>query len=181
MSNDQDEFHDDRDERATAPGEAQATDELELLRSELATVRQESETYRNDYLRAVAEMDNTRKRAQRDIEAAHRFGIERFALDLLEVRDSLELGIAAGASREGDPLLEGMQATLRQLDRAFEKAGVTVVDPAGEAFNPDFHEAMTTREAPEAAPGTVLDVFQKGYLLNGRLLRPARVVIAREG
>jgi molecular chaperone GrpE len=181
MNNDQDEFHDDPDGRATEPGDAPGTDELERLRSELATVRQESEAYRNDYLRAVAEMDNTRKRAQRDIEAAHRFGIERFALDLLEVRDSLELGIAAGASKQGDPLLEGMEATLRQLDRAFEKAGITVVDPAGEAFNPDFHEAMTTREAPDAAPGSVLDVFQKGYLLNGRLLRPARVVIAREG
>jgi molecular chaperone GrpE len=181
MSNDQDQFRDDPDRHDGAPDEPQATDELELLRSELATLRQESEAHRNDYLRAVAEMDNTRKRAQRDIEAAHRFGIERFAMDLLEVRDSLELGIAAGASREGDPLLEGMQATLRQLDRAFEKAGITVVDPAGEAFDPDFHEAMTTREAPEAAPGSVLDVFQKGYLLNGRLLRPARVVIAREG
>jgi molecular chaperone GrpE len=181
MSNDQDQFRDDPDRHDDAPGEPQATDELELLRSELATLRQESEAHRNDYLRAVAEMDNTRKRAQRDIEAAHRFGIERFAMDLLEVRDSLELGIAAGASREGDPLLEGMQATLRQLDRAFEKAGITVVDPAGEAFDPEFHEAMTTREAPEAAPGSVLDVFQKGYLLNGRLLRPARVVIAREG
>jgi molecular chaperone GrpE len=181
MSNDQDQFRDDPDRHDGAPDEPQATDELELLRSELATLRQESEAHRNDYLRAVAEMDNTRKRAQRDIEAAHRFGIERFAMDLLEVRDSLELGIAAGASREGDPLLEGMQATLRQLDRAFERAGITVVDPAGEAFNPEFHEAMTTREAPEAAPGSVLDVFQKGYLLNGRLLRPARVVIAREG
>jgi molecular chaperone GrpE len=181
MSNDQDQFRDDPDRHDGAPDEPQATDELELLRSELATLRQESEAHRNDYLRAVAEMDNTRKRAQRDIEAAHRFGIERFAMDLLEVRDSLELGIAAGASREGDPLLEGMQATLRQLDRAFEKAGITVVDPAGEAFDPEFHEAMTTREAPEAAPGSVLDVFQKGYLLNGRLLRPARVVIAREG
>ena len=181
MSNDQDQFRDHPDRHDGAPGEPQATDELELLRSELATLRQESEAHRNDYLRAVAEMDNTRKRAQRDIEAAHRFGIERFAMDLLEVRDSLELGIAAGASREGDPLLEGMQATLRQLDRAFEKAGITVVDPAGEAFDPEFHEAMTTREAPEAAPGSVLDVFQKGYLLNGRLLRPARVVIAREG
>lgn len=181
MSNDQDQFRDDPDQHDGAPGEVQVTDDLELLRSELATLRHESEAYRNDYLRAVAEMDNTRKRAQRDIEAAHRFGIERFAMDLLEVRDSLELGIAAGASREGDPLLEGMQATLRQLDRAFEKAGITVVDPAGEAFDPEFHEAMTTREAPEAAPGSVLDVFQKGYLLNGRLLRPARVVIAREG
>ena len=181
MNNDQDEFHDDPDGRATEPGDGPGTDELERLRGELATVRQESEAFRNYYLRAVAEMDNTRKRAQRDIEAAHRFGIERFALDLLEVRDSLELGIAAGASKQGDPLLEGMEATLRQLDRAFEKAGITVVDPAGEPFNPDFHEAMTTREAPDAAPGSVLDVFQKGYLLNGRLLRPARVVIAREG
>jgi molecular chaperone GrpE len=154
--------------------------ELEDLRQQLASLQEQAEQHRSDYLRAVAEMDNTRKRAQRDIEAAHRFGIERFAADLLEVRDSLELGIAAGEASGGDPLLEGMQATLRQLDKAFEKAGIEVLDPLGQPFDPEFHEAMTTQEAPDQPPGSVLNVFQKGYLLNGRLLRPARVVIVRE-
>jgi len=73
-----------------------------------------------------------------------------------------------------------MQATLRQLDKAFEKAGIEVLDPLGQPFDPEFHEAMTTQEAPDQPPGSVLNVFQKGYLLNGRLLRPARVVIVRE-
>jgi molecular chaperone GrpE len=170
----------ERADQASESGQDPGALDAEDLRQQLATLQEQGEQHRNDYLRAVAEMDNIRKRAQRDVEAAHRFGIERFAADLLEVRDSLELGIAAGGAGAGGPLLEGMEATLRQLDKAFEKAGITVVDPLGQPFDPEFHEAMTTQESPDQPPGTVLNVFQKGYLLNGRLLRPARVVIARE-
>ncbi len=96
------------------------------------------------------------------------------------MRDSLELGVAAGASAEAARLLEGMDATLRLLNRAFEKSGLSVVDPAGQPFNPEFHEAMATQPSADQPPGTVLAVVQKGYLLNGRLLRPARVLVARE-
>ena len=146
---------------------------------ELAAARVKADEHWQAYLRAVAETENVRKRAARDVEAASRYAIERFAGELLEVRDSLELGIAAGATADPARLVEGMDATLRLVNRAFEKSGISVLDPAGQPFNPEFHEAMVTQPSAEQAPGTVLAVVQKGYVLNGRLLRPARVVIAR--
>jgi len=157
--------------KATAPG---------TLEAELAEARARADEHWNSYLRAVAETDNVRKRAQRDVEAASRYAIERFASELLDVRDSLALGVAAGASAGGATLLEGMEATLRLLDKAFDKAGLSLVDPVGQPFDPEFHEAMATQPSAEQPAGTVLAVVQKGYLLNGRLLRPARVLVARE-
>jgi molecular chaperone GrpE len=157
--------------------EAVAADSPE---AELAEARAKVDEHWNSYLRAVAENDNLRKRAQRDVEAAHRFAIERFAAELLDVRDSLELGVASGPAAEPARLVEGMEATLRLLNKAFEKSGVSVVDPVGQPFNPEFHEAMATQPSGEAAPGTILAVVQKGYVLNGRLLRPARVLVARD-
>jgi molecular chaperone GrpE len=153
--------------------------EADRLAAELADAQARAKEHYDNYLRAVAEMENVRKRGQRDVESASRYAIERFAGELLEVRDSLELGIAAGAGADPARLVEGMEATLRLVNRAFEKSGISVVDPQGEAFNPEFHEAMVTQPTPDHSPGTVLAVVQKGYVLNGRLLRPARVVIAR--
>jgi len=150
------------------------------LEAELAEALARADEHWHSYLRAVAETDNVRKRAQRDVEAASRYAIERFAAELLDARDSLELGIAAGAGADASRLLEGMQATLRLVDKAFEKSGLSLVDPAGQPFDPEFHEAMATQPTAEQAPGTVMAVVQKGYLLNGRLLRPARVLVARE-
>jgi molecular chaperone GrpE len=153
----------------------------EALRAQLADVQAQIQQYRDDYLRVVAEMDNLRKRTAREIDSAQRYAVEKFAGDLLEVRDSLEMGIAAAAGGgEAARLQEGMQATLRLIDKAFERAGLTVLDPQGQPFNPERHEAMATQESPEQAPGTILAVVQKGYLLNGRVVRPARVLIARE-
>ena len=163
-----------------APAEAAGATSPGTLEAELAEARTRADEHWNSYLRAVAETDNVRKRAQRDVEAASRYAIERFAGELLEVRDSLELGIAAGSSAEPARLLEGMEATLRLLNRAFEKSGLSVIDPAGQPFNPEFHEAMATQPSADQPPGTVLAVVQKGYVLNGRLLRPARVLVARE-
>jgi len=130
------------------------------------------------YLRATAELDNVRKRAQRDIEKAHKFSIERFAHDLLAVADSLELGIEAATDSEDKRLLEGSRATLKLLQQVFERFGVVQEDPLGEPFNPEFHEAMTMQPSADAEPGSVIVVVQRGYRLNGRLLRPARVVVA---
>ncbi|HEX7374689.1 MAG TPA: nucleotide exchange factor GrpE [Steroidobacteraceae bacterium] len=161
------------DPQATVPAE------VERLTAELAAAQAKAQENWDTYLRSMAEMENVRKRAQREVEAAQRYAVERFAGDLLEVRDSLELGIAAGSGTEAGKLVEGMEATLRLLNKAFEKAGVALIDPAGQAFNPEFHEAMVTQPTAEQPPGTVLAVVQKGYSLNGRLLRPARVVIAR--
>jgi molecular chaperone GrpE len=171
------------DPAATPPGDDPATadteTELERLGRELAELEGRARGWREDYLRAIAEADNVRKRAQRDIEAAHRFAVDKFAADLLEARDSLELGLASGEQADPARLREGMDATLRLVNRAFERAGIVVLDPQGAAFNPELHEAMVAQPSADQPPGTVLAVIQRGYQLNGRLLRPARVVVAR--
>ncbi len=134
---------------------------------------------RNSHLRAVAELDNFRKRSEREIDNARKFAIERFAQELVTVGDALEAGINAGAANPGPALLEGAQATLRQLYRAFEKAGIKIIDPMGQPFDPQWHEAMAVQESGQQEPDTVLAVIQKGYSLNGRLLRPARVIVSK--
>jgi molecular chaperone GrpE len=134
---------------------------------------------RNSYLRAVAEMDNFRKRSERELDNARKFAIERFAQELVPVGDALEAGINAAAANPGPALLEGAQATLRQLHRAFDKGGIKIIDPAGQPFDPEWHEAMAVQENAEQPAGSVLSVIQKGYSLNGRLLRPARVIVSK--
>jgi molecular chaperone GrpE len=133
----------------------------------------------SSYLRAVAELENYRKRMDRELENARKYAIERFAQELVSVADSLEAGINAGTASSGSALLEGSTATLKQLLRAFDKAGIKVIDPAGQPFDPDWHEAMVAQESADTPPNTVLSVIQKGYSLNGRLLRPARVIVAK--
>jgi molecular chaperone GrpE len=131
------------------------------------------------YLRALAEVENVRKRAGRDVENAHKFALERFAKELLGVKDTLEMGLAVeGASVES--LLEGSNATLKMLASTLERFGIVEVDPAGEPFDPEFHEAISMQPAKDAEPGSVVAVVQKGYTLNGRLLRPAMVIVAAE-
>jgi molecular chaperone GrpE len=160
-------------------GSAQETtpDEIEVLKAEAA------ENW-SKYLRAVAELDNLRKRNARDVENARRYGVERLAAALLPVRDSLEAALKAAAadasSMDVATLLEGEQATLRLLDQALEAAGISEIDPEGEPFDPERHEAMSLLPSPTAEPNSVLTVVQKGYELHGRIVRPARVVVARE-
>jgi molecular chaperone GrpE len=129
------------------------------------------------WLRAKAETENVRKRAQTDIASAHKFATETFAEALLPVRDSLE---AALASSDGqlESLKKGVQLTLKQLDAAFDKASVRELAPAGEKFNPNHHQAISMIDA-DAEPNTVVDVLQKGYLLHERVLRPALVTVAK--
>jgi molecular chaperone GrpE len=129
-------------------------------------------------LRAVAELENVRKRAAREVESARQFGVERFASDLLQVADTLGLAVASGTSAGAATLAEGQEATLRLLLKAFERAGLSVIDPAGEPFDPDRHEAMATQPSADLPSHTVLQVVQKGWMLNGRLLRPARVIVS---
>lgn len=132
------------------------------------------------YLRAAAELENVRKRAARDVENAHKFALERFTSELLAVCDSLEMGLAAGEDADVETLLAGKEATLKQLKTIMERFGVEELDPQGEPFDPAMHEAMTLQASADVEPGSVLTVFQKGYALNGRLLRPARVIVAAE-
>jgi molecular chaperone GrpE len=152
--------------------------QLEALRRELAVAEENARTQRELYLRAAAEIDNVRKRAQRDIEQAHRYAIEGFAHELLGVHDSLALGLSIAGQSDAATLLAGQEATLKLLDRAFAKFSIRQIDPVGERFDPNQHEAMLMQEAA-AEPNTVLQVVQPGYELNGRLLRPARVVVAK--
>jgi molecular chaperone GrpE len=133
----------------------------------------------NSYLRAVAELDNFRKRMDRETDNVRKYAIERFAQELVSVGDSLEAGISAAASNPGPALLEGAQGTLKQLYRAFDKAGIKVIDPVGQPFDPAWHEAMVAQESADQPANTVLSVIQKGYSLNGRLLRPARVIVSK--
>lgn len=166
---------------ATEPdlGTASALEELERLQQALAESEERARGHREQYLRAVAELDNVRKRAARDIEAANRYGLEKFAAELLPVRDSLELAAENAGRADAKSLLEGQEATLKLLAKALEKLGVTRLDPLGEPFDPSRHEAMMTQESSTAEPNSVLQVVQPGYELNGRLLRPARVIVAR--
>lgn len=132
------------------------------------------------YLRTVAELDNVRKRAARDVEKARQFGVEGLAAELLSVADSLEMALETGTQAPAESLLEGGRATLKQLQVAMEKYGVTQISPEGEPFDPELHEAMTMAESTTAEPNSVISVVQRGYQLNGRLLRPARVIVAKE-
>src|SRR6201997_462197 len=164
---------------AVLPETAAQLVELERLQQALADSEERAKNHWEQYLRAVAELDNVRKRAQRDIEAANRYGLEKFAAELLPVKDSLELAVQNGARADVKSLREGQEATLQLLSRALEKLGVTVIDPEGEAFERARHEAMMTQESTTAEPNSVLKVVQRGYELNGRLLRPARVIVSR--
>ncbi len=137
-----------------------------------------AEQHRADFLRAIAELENFRKRSAREVEAARQFGVERFATELLPVADSLALAIQSAASADAATLQEGQQATLRLLHKAFERAGLVELDPLGQPFDPGQQEAMATRPSADHPPHTVLQVVQKGWLLNGRLLRPARVIVS---
>jgi molecular chaperone GrpE len=168
-----------REPTPVLPDTGSQMDEVERLQQALVEADQRAKEHWEQYLRAAAELDNVRKRAQRDIEAANRYGLEKFAAELLPVKDSLELAVQNSGRADARSLREGQEATLQLLSRALEKLGVTVIDPVGEPFDPARHEAMMTQESNTAEPNSVLQVVQPGYELNGRLLRPARVIVAR--
>ena len=158
---------------AETPVEAEAGPTLESLQAK-------ADENWDRYVRAMAEADNIRKRAARDIEHAHRFALENFSKDLLAVKDSLEMGLAAADTADATSLLAGSEATLKLLAGSLERFGISEIDPEGEPFDPERHEAMTMQPSGDVEPGSVLTVIQKGYALNGRLLRPARVIVASE-
>lgn len=165
-----------------APKDVADTPDTEVVDPEAALLDLQAKADDNwdRYLRAAAELENVRKRAGRDVEKARKFALESFSRDLLAVVDSLEMGLQAADAADAESILVGSEATLKLLGNTMERFGVTALDPEGEPFDPEFHEAMTMQPAADAEPGTVLNVVQKGYTLNGRLLRPARVVVAAE-
>lgn len=152
------------------------------LKEELARAQASAAEHQDKFLRAKAETENIRRRAETDVANARKFGIEAFAAELLAVRDSLELAKGVDLSQGGDvtkKMIEGLDLTLKLFDAAFQKFALTVIDPAGEKFDPDRHQAMTVLETDDVPPNHVVKVVQKGYLLNNRLLRPAMVVVAK--
>jgi molecular chaperone GrpE len=156
----------------------------ELSAEELARLLEEARAKADEHwdrvVRAQAEMDNLKKRHQRELEQAHKFGLEKFVAELLGVWDSLELGYeAAKENHDVDKLLEGTELTLKMLADAMGKFGVEQIDPQGEPFDPEKHQAMQVVERDDVPPNTVVEVIQKGYSLNGRLVRPALVMVSK--
>ena len=132
-------------------------------------------------LRTKAEMDNIRRRTQKDLENAHKFALEKFITELLSVKDSLEMGVSAATLEAAtvDSLREGSEMTLSMLAGVFDKFNVVELNPEGEKFNPEHHQAMSMQPSAEHEPNTVIAVMQKGYLLNDRLVRPAMVMVSK--
>jgi molecular chaperone GrpE len=164
---------------AVLPETAAQLVELERLQQALTEAEERAKSHWEQYLRAVADLDNVRKRAQRDIESANRYSLEKFAAELLPVWDSLELAVQNAGKADARSLVQGQEATLKLLSKALEKIGVVGIHPHGEPFDPARHEAMMAQESTTAEPNSVLQVVQPGYELNGRLLRPARVIVSK--
>ena len=154
---------------------------LEELKTLLASAEKKAEENWDKAVRAQAEMENMKRRSQRDLGSAHKFALEGFAKALLPVLDSLELGLQAaiGDSPEVQKFREGSELTIKQFEAVFDKFNIVTINPVGQPFNAEQHQAMAMQEVAGAEPNSVVNVFQKGYMLNGRLLRPAMVMVAK--
>ena len=177
--------------------EAASTQQEMTPEETIQALQEEINKLTNLWLRAKADAENAAKKAQRDVKQAHLFGIERFAVSLLEVKDSLERSLdnlqkrdtpvdnqssaseSQDSSQQTNEISMGIELTLKQLATAFEKAGIQQCDPVEQNFDPKFHEAMQIKETNDVPPNTVLQVIQKGYILNERLIRPALVVVSK--
>lgn len=160
-------------------GEKQDTGEASI-EEQLEAAQAKAEENWNEALRARADMENLRRRHERDLEKAHRHAVDKFVTELLPVCDSLELGLQAAKSDDAnlEKVCEGMDMTLKMLLTNIGKIGLEQIDPQGEPFNPEYHQAMQTQPADDVEPNTVVAVVQKGYLFNGRVLRPAMVMVS---
>lgn len=169
------------EDQAAVPEAEEVEVSIAGLQKQLATAEKKAAENWDKVLRIQAEMDNLKRRTQKDLDSAHKYGLEKFAKELLNVIDSLELGIQAATSDAPEvvKLKEGSELTIKQFETVFSKFNIEAIDPAGEVFNPEFHQAMSMVPTEEAEPNTVMNVLQKGYVLNGRLIRPAMVVVAQ--
>ena len=154
--------------------------DVEFLQRQLEKLQEQSKVSLDKVVRAQAEMENLRKRAARDVENAHKYALEKFTNELLPIMDSLELGLSASVKAKNlDDLCKGMELTLEMFNTVMEKFGITMIEPKGEKFNPELHDAVSMQETDDSNPGIIIEVMQKGYTLNGRLIRPAMVVVAK--
>jgi len=166
----------------SAPQDVEALSTGEGVLDSLADAQAEAEKFRDLALRSEAEMQNLRKRAERDVQNAHKFGVERLIQNLLPVLDSLEKAIETSLQAEtpeDDPQLEGLKLCFKLFTDVFEKEGVQMLDPLGQAFDPNVHEALSMIENPDMEPNSVMAVIQKGYRLHERLVRPAMVIVSK--
>lgn len=160
----------------------QAEDAVEHdLEAMLAEAKQEAESQKELALRTMADMENLKRRTRIDVESAHKFALEKFVNELLPVLDSMEMGLDAAAKEDAsaESIREGLDITFKQFLDVLQKFNVERVNPEGEKFDPQLHEAMTMVPSPDHDSQMVMEVFQKGYLLNERLVRPARVIVAQ--
>ncbi len=165
--------------------QAEATaDELNLKQAleKLQHAEEAAERSKDDLLRVQAEMQNLRRRTEQDVEKAHKYGQERFSSELLMVVDTLERSLAVASEHEDEAvkaIYDGVDLTLKSMTDCFSKFNIETVDPMGEPFDPQLHQAMTMQENPDVEPNTVIAVMQKGYILHGRVLRPAMVIVSK--
>ena len=174
-----DEARADAQQTGTEAAEAPAGESAEL-QALLTDARSKADEHWEQCLRLQADLENLRKRSERDLVQAHKFALEKFANELLPVKDSLEMGLlAADDNTDVAKLKEGSELTLKLLATVLEKCNIKEINPLNEEFNPEYHEAMSVQEREDVAPNTVVTVVQKGYLLNERLLRPAMVIVSK--
>ncbi|RZU98436.1 nucleotide exchange factor GrpE [Spiribacter vilamensis] len=168
----------DTGETVEAEGEQRTPEELSAA---LEAAEARAQENWSEYLRARAEMENLRRRSEKDVAAARQQSLEKLAGELLAVKDSLEMGLKAAQEENADAarLAEGSELTLRMFDQALGKFSIEEIDPQGERFDPERHEAMTAQETADYDPNTVVNVIQKGYRIGERLLRPARVIVSK--
>lgn len=162
-------------------GEQGNDQQIEQLQAQLADAKRTVEEQKDSVIRAKAEVENVRRRAALDVEKAHKFALEKFSNELLPVADNLERALQAADASNDDlkPLIEGIELTLKSFEGTVAKFGIEVVAPQkGDALNPELHQAMSMIPDPEVAPNKIINCLQKGYTLNGRLLRPAMVMVA---
>jgi len=165
-----------------APEGEQPADEINRLQEQLEAAEAAAGMARDELLRVQAEMQNLRRRTEQDIEKAHKFGQEKFSTELLAVMDNLERSAAAAAASEDEAvqaIKEGVELTLKGFMDCFKRFNIEAVDPLGEPFDPQLHQAMSIQESPDAEPNSVIAVMQKGYTLHGRVIRPAMVMVSK--
>ncbi len=165
-------------------GEQRGDDELDLgeLLDRLGAAEAASQQARNDYLRVQAEMQNLRRRTEQDIEKAHKYGQERFSAELITVMDNLERALQSASGNEDEAvkaIFDGVDLTLKSFSDCFKRFNIEAIDPLGEPFDPQLHQAMSIQDNPDVEPNTVIAVMQKGYTLHGRVIRPAMVIVSK--
>lgn len=171
----------DEQEAQAEAAEVSPEEEIAGLYAELEAAKQTIKDQQDSVLRAAADVENMRRRAAQDVEKAHKFALEKFANELLPVIDNLERAIEF-SDKENEalkPVIEGISMTHKSFVDAVAKFGVEIVNPQGQPFNPELHQAMAMQPSNDVSPNTVLAVMQKGFTLNGRLLRPAMVMVSK--